>query len=76
MELSENWEKTLTGCGRILYIIRQLQGRRRVCRVVGLERKVRIRQCSGGVCPRLVLDSPSVIARLAPASRSNLGADV
>ena len=58
----ENWGKsreTLTRCGDLIYIIRQLQGRRRVCRVLDLERTVRIRQCSGGVCPRLVLDSPS-----------------
>jgi hypothetical protein len=30
----------------------------------GLERTVRIRQCSGRVYPRLIFGSPSVIARL------------
>jgi len=50
--------------GDVIYSIRQLKGRRRVCKVPGFERTVRIRQCSGGVYPRLILDSPSVITRL------------
>ena len=54
-----NRQETLTRSGNVIYSIRQLQGRRRVCRVPGLERTVRIRQCTGGVCPRLVLDSSS-----------------
>jgi hypothetical protein len=73
IKLPENWGKALTGWGNVIYSICQLKRRRRVCRVPGLESTVGIRQCRGGVYPRLILDSPSVMARLALASRSNLG---
>jgi len=69
-------KKPLTRQGDVIYSIRQLDGKPRVSKVPGSNLTVRTRQCSGGVYPRLALNSPSVIARLAPASRSNLGADV
>ena len=65
IKLPENREKTLTRWGDVIYSIRQLKGRRKVSKVPGLERTVRIRQCMGGGYPRLIFDSPFVIARLA-----------
>ena len=35
-----------------------------------LERMVRIRQCIGGVYPRFIFDSPSVIARLTKSAEA------
>jgi len=57
-----NRGKALTRRGDVIYIIRQLKVRRRVCKVPGLEGTVTTRHCGGGVHPRLALDSPSVIA--------------
>ena len=66
----ENRGKTLTMLGDVIYSICQLKGRRRVSKVLGLERTVRIRQRMGGVYPRLILDSPSVVARLTKSAEA------
>ena len=57
----------------MIYSIAQLQGRSRIFKVPGSKQTSRIEQLRGGVYPRLIFASPSVIARLAPASRGNLG---
>jgi len=54
----------LTRLGNIIYSIRQLHGRRRVCKVPGLKRRDRIRQSKGGIYPRLIFESSPNIARL------------
>jgi len=51
--------KPLTRGGVMIYSIRQLKGRRRVCKVPVLEQIVRIRQFGGGVYPRPILGSSS-----------------
>ena len=45
--------------GGVIYIICQFKGRRRVSKVPELELKVRIGQYTGGVYPRLIINSPS-----------------
>jgi len=55
----EEIEKTLTGPGDMIYSIGQLQRGRRACKVLDSEQAVRLRQCTGGVHPRLVFESPS-----------------
>ena len=42
----------------------------------GSERTIKVRQCSGGGHPRLILHSPSVIANLAPASPGDMDDDM
>ena len=55
--------KPLTRWRDMIYIICQLKGRRKVCKVPGLERTVRIRRCSGGVYPRLIFTGDEACGR-------------